>query len=73
MFGGRKNMKLMKQIGANEATDDRGQEDLGRIGIRVPDSLRKRWKIYASTNDTTITKMVLAAMEKCYGDDVDNK
>lgn len=39
-------------------------EDLVRINLNVPHSIRKKWKDIANDRDTTLTDLIIEAMEK---------
>ena len=45
-----------------EGIPDVESNDLVRVNILVPASLRRAWKTEAAQNDTTITDMILSAM-----------
>lgn len=41
-----------------------GREEIVRVNLLVPTSVRKRWKTAAVASDTTLTELIVAAMEE---------
>lgn len=41
-----------------------GREEIVRVNLLVPASVRKRWKTAAVAADTTLTELIVAAMEE---------
>jgi hypothetical protein len=60
--------KPLKQVRQNLPVQIVTQEDLVRINLNVPKSIRSRWKIEAAKRDVTLTDLILDAMKKYSGE-----
>ena len=55
--------KPLESVRADVPVHEVTQEELVRVNIIVPASLRRAWKTEAAQKDTTITDMILSAMQ----------
>ena len=55
--------KPLDQVRKDVPVQDVILEDVGRININVPLSVRKRWKTAAAQADCTIRDMIMEAMD----------
>ena len=56
--------KPLSQVRADVPVADVSREDLARINLNVPVSVRKAWKEAALKADKTLTELILEAMNK---------
>jgi hypothetical protein len=54
--------KPLEQVRDDVPVHEVTQEDLVRVNILVPASLRRAWKTEAARGDTTVTDLILKAM-----------
>ena len=60
--------KPLERVRQDVPIQDVTREDVGRVNINVPLSLRKRWKTAAVQADRSMSEMIIEAMNK-YLDD----
>ena len=56
--------KPLSQVRADVPVADVSKEDLARINLNVPVSVRKAWKEAALREDTTLSELIIKAMSK---------
>lgn len=56
--------KPLEQVRQDVPIQDVTREDVGRVNINVPLSLRKRWKTAAVQADRSMSEMIIEAMNK---------
>lgn len=56
--------KPLSQVRADVPVADVSREDLARINLNVPVSVRKAWKEAALREDTTLSELIIKAMSK---------
>lgn len=56
--------KPLSQVRADVPIADVSKEDLARINLNVPVSMRKAWKEAALREDTTLSELIIKAMSK---------
>lgn len=56
--------KPLSQVRADVPVADVSREDLARINLNVPVSVRKSWKEAALKADKTLTELIMDAMSK---------
>ena len=56
--------KPLSQVRADVPVDDVSKEDLARINLNVPVSVRKAWKEAALREDTTLSELIIKSMSK---------
>ena len=64
--------KPLSQVRADVPVADVSKEDLARINLNVPVSVRKAWKEAALREDTTLSELIIKAMSK-YSNTQSNK
>lgn len=56
--------KPLSQVRADVPVADVSREELARINLNVPVSVRKAWKEAALREDTTLSELIIKAMSK---------
>ena len=56
--------KPLSQVRADVPVADVSREELARINLNVPVSVRKAWKEAALHEDTTLSELIIKAMSK---------
>ena len=56
--------KPLSQVRADVPVADVSKEDLARINLNVPVSVRKAWKEAALREDTTLSELIIKSMSK---------
>lgn len=56
--------KPLSQVRADVPVADVSREELARINLNVPVSVRKTWKEAALREDTTLSELIIKAMSK---------
>lgn len=56
--------KPLSQVRADVPVADVSKEDLARINLNVPVSVRKAWKEAALREDTTLSELIINSMSK---------
>ena len=56
--------KPLSQVRADVPVADVSKEDLARINLNVPVSVRKAWKEAALREDMTLSELIIKAMSK---------
>lgn len=56
--------KPLERVRKDVPIHDVTREDVGRVNINVPLSLRKRWKTAAVQADRSMSEMIIEAMNK---------
>ncbi len=56
--------KPLERVRQDVPIQDVTREDVGRVNINVPLSLRKRWKTAAVQADRSMSEMIIEAMNK---------
>lgn len=56
--------KPLSQVRADVPVADVSKEDLARINLNVPVSMRKAWKEAALKSDKTLSELIIDAMSK---------
>lgn len=55
--------KPLEEVRADVPVHEVTREEIVRVNILVPASVRRAWKTAAANSDTTITDMILEAMK----------